>query len=333
MTSSQTAFKPPTFNDVEMASRMLTGRVVLTPLLESPLLNAELGGRLLIKAEVLQRTGSFKYRGAFNRISAIPEAEKARGVVAYSSGNHAQGVAAAARTIGMKAIILMPADAPKVKVANTKAWGADVRHYDRHRDNREEIGAALAREFGSTLVKPYDDPLIIAGQGTVGVEIVRQAVELGATVDAVLVPCGGGGLAAGTALAFGALAPAAAVYAVEPESFDDTARSLASGRRESVAIDAKSICDALQMPTPGEITFEITSKRLTGALTVSDKFARAGMRALFSHFKIVAEPSGAVGVGAILGGAFPLNGRTVVAIISGGNVDAGTFCDALGKID
>jgi threonine dehydratase len=333
MTSSHAALKPPTFDDVEAACRTLAGRVVLTPLLESPLLNAELGGRLLIKAEVLQRTGSFKYRGALNRISAIPEGNKSGGVVAYSSGNHAQGVAAAAQATGMKAIILMPVDAPRIKVANTKAWGAEVRHYDRRRDNREAIGAALAHEFGSTLVKPYDDPLIIAGQGTVGVEIVRQAAELGASIDAVLVPCGGGGLTAGTALAFGALAPAAAVFAVEPEAYNDTARSLASGRRESVGIDGISICDALQMPTPGETTFEITSKRLKGALTVSDKSAQAGMRALFNHFKIVAEPSGAVGVGAVLSGTFPLNGRTVVAIISGGNVDAGTFCDALGRND
>ncbi|MEC7123145.1 MAG: threonine/serine dehydratase, partial [Pseudomonadota bacterium] len=298
-------------------------------LLESTRLNDQVGGRLLIKAECLQRTGSFKFRGAFNRMSLIPDGRRAAGVVAYSSGNHAQGVAAAARAFGVAATIVMPKDAPAIKVANTKADGGEVVFYDRYRDVREEIGARLAEERGATIVKPYDDPGIIAGQGTIGLEIAAQLATLETPADAVLVPCGGGGLVSGIALALNSALPGVPVYAVEPAAFDDTRRSLVAGSRLANDPAARSICDALLAPTPGEITFALNHQLLAGGLTASDEAARAAMAAAFDAFKIVVEPGGAVALAATLTGQLDIGGKTVVVVASGGNVDPTVFTGAL----
>ncbi len=310
---------------IEAASERLAGTAVVTPLLESPLLNARTGGRVLIKPECLQRTGSFKFRGAYNTISSLTPAEQAAGVIAYSSGNHAQGVASAAQLLGVKATIIMPRDAPAIKIANTKFYGAEIVHYDRYSESREDMAAQRADDTGAVLIRPYDDPRIIAGQGTTGLEIAQQCQAIGAVPDAALFCCGGGGLTAGSAIAVNAHFPDAALYAVEPEDFDDTARSFASGRRETIREDARSICDALLTQSPGEMTFAIMRERLTGVLTVSDDEALAAMKAAFSDLKLVAEPGGAVALAAVLSGKIDTKGRTVVAVISGGNVDAATY--------
>ncbi len=319
----------PTLADIEDAARQIAGMAVRTPLLESPVLNERLGGRLLIKAEPLQRTGSFKFRGAYNRISRLDDREKKGGVVTYSSGNHAQGVAAAARMLGIPAVILMPADAPAIKVRNTLAYGAEVIHFYRYTENREARGAAVCAERGAILVPPYEDPYIIAGQGTVGLEIAEQAAALGAALDAVLVCCGGGGLTAGTATAIAGKLPKVPVYAVEPEGFDDTTRSLRSGRLESNDPASRSICDALLAPTPGELTFSINHRLLAGGIAVSDDDARRAMATAFADLKLVVEPGGAVALAAVLSGKFPIAGKTVAVVCSGGNVDPEIFIAAL----
>ena len=318
----------PTFADVEDAKRQLTGWARRTPLLENPVLNDQLGFRLMVKPECLQRTGSFKFRGAFNKISRIPEADRAKGVVAFSSGNHAQGVAAASSLMGIQATIIMPADAPKMKIDNTRALGGDVVLYDRYTENREEIGERLQKERGATLVKPYDDPMIIAGQGTVGLEIAEQSAELDIVPDAVFVPAGGGGLVSGTALAIdGTLG--CPVYSCEPETFDDTRRSLETGVHQTVPAGAESICDALLSPTPGNITFAINSRLLAGGLAVSDDEALAAMRTAMLSLKIVVEPGGAVALAAALTGKMDLKGKTVVCVCSGGNADPEMLTRAL----
>jgi threonine dehydratase len=319
----------PTFADVEAAARRLAGHAVLTPLLESPLLNDRLGGRLLVKAEVLQRTGSFKFRGAFNRISLIPEAERPRGVVAFSSGNHAQGVAAAARFLGIPATIVMPSDAPAIKVANTREWGARVVLYDRWKEDREAIGAGISAETGATLVRPYDDPYIMAGQGTIGLELADQAGAIGARLDAVLAPCGGGGMISGIALAIAARCPGTRVYAVEPAGFDDTTRSLAAGERLSNAAGASSFCDALLAPMPGELTFAVNSTHLAGGFAVTDAEVAAAMAVARDHFKLVVEPGGAVALAAVLSEKISIAGKTMAVVCSGGNVDPEVYAQAL----
>jgi threonine dehydratase len=319
----------PVFDDVVAAAKRLEGFAVRTPLLEAPLLNAKLGGRLLLKAEPLQRTGSFKFRGAYNAISQIPADKRKNGVVAFSSGNHAQGVAAAAQMLGMPAWIIMPEDAPAIKIARTKAFGATVVPYDRYTQDREKMGLELQAEYGATLVKPYDDPNIIAGQGTVGLEIAQQCQALGVTPDAVVVCCGGGGLVSGTALALSGALPGVPVYAAEPAGFDDTKRSLEAGTRVKNDPNARSICDALLAPTPGEMTFELNRKLLKGGFAVTDEEAKRAMATLFQEFKLVAEPGGAVAATAVLAGKLPIQGKTVVAVVSGGNVDPATFADAL----
>ena len=328
-TPSEIVAKLPTIADVEDAARRIKGFAVLTPLLESPMLNRQLGGRLLVKAEPLQRTGSFKFRGAYNRLSRLDEARRKAGVVTYSSGNHAQGVAHAAQLLGVPAVIAMPSDAPAIKIANTRAYGGEVVLYDRYRDNREAVGAKIAAERGATLVPPYDDPHIVAGQGTVGLEIAEQAAMAGAKLDAVLVCCGGGGLVAGTALALAAKAPGVPVYAVEPAGFDDTTRSLNSKTRERNDPEARSICDALLAPMPGELTFALNSRLLAGGLVVTDDEVRRAMAVAFSYLKIVVEPGGAVALAAALTGKIALSGRTIAVVCSGGNVDPKAYISAL----
>jgi threonine dehydratase len=330
MTSSGES-SPPSYADIAAAARRLEGKAVATPLLESPVLNERLGGRLLVKAEMLQQAGSFKFRGAFNRISQIPETERKRGVVAYSSGNHAQGVAYAARLLGIPATIVMPADAPKMKIANTEGYGGNVVLYDRQREDREAIAKAICEERGAVLVPPFDDPNIIAGQGTIGLEIARQAKAIGTTVDSVLVPCSGGGLVAGVATALESDLPGAKVYAVEPKGYDDTAQSLAAGERRAIKPAGSSLCDALLVPVPGVLTFPINRRLLAGSLVVDDEAVLDAMAAAFIHLKIVAEPGGAIALAAVLSGLFPIRGKTVAVVASGGNVDADVFARALGR--
>jgi len=321
----------PTLADIEDAARRLAGVAVKTPLLESSLLNERLGARLLLKPEPLQRAGSFKFRGAYNRISRLDEAARKRGVVAFSSGNHAQGVAAAAQLLGAPAVILMPKDAPAVKIANTRAYGAEVVLFDRDKDDREAMARRIAAERGATVVPPYDDPFIIAGQGTVGLEIAEELTARRIAADAVIVPCGGGGLVAGTSTALAARLPGLPVYSAEPVGFDDTARSLSQGKRQGNVPGAKSFCDALLAPMPGEITFPINHKRLAGGLAVSDAEVRMAMATAFSSFKLVIEPGGAVALAAALAGKIPIKGKTIVVVASGGSVDPATFAQALAE--
>ncbi len=319
----------PTYADIVDAAERLRGHAVRTPLLESPLLNDRLGGRLLVKAEPLQRTGAFKFRGAYNRISRIPEADRGRGVVTFSSGNHAQGVAAAAGLFGIAATIIMPADAPKTKVEGTRALGAEVVFFDRFGERREDVARPFIEERDMILVSPFDDRYIIAGQGTVGREIAEQAGEVGAELDAVVVPCGGGGLISGTALAIIHDMPNTPVYAAEPAGFDDTARSLRSGHREEADPDARSICDALLAPMPGALTFPLNAELLSGGLVVTDDEALVAMKTAFQYLKLVVEPGGAAALATVLGGHLEISGKTIAVVCSGGNVDADVYQRAL----
>lgn len=318
-----------TFADVQSAAERLAGHAIVTPLLESLALNARVGGRVLIKAETLQRVGAFKFRGAYNRLSRLSARERIGGVVAFSSGNHAQGVALAARLLGMPALIVMPADAPAVKVEATRAYGADVSFYDRARDDREALAAAAAAERGAVVVPAFDDPLIIAGQGTVGLEIARQALALGAPVDLLLGPVGGGGLMAGVSLAMRALSPATALHGVEPAGFDDTRRSLEAGMRVGAPPSPRSLCDALESPMPGRLTFPILRDHLSGVFAVTDAEVAEAMRHAFATLKLVVEPGGSVALAALLAGRIALAGRTAAVILSGGNVDAALYARVL----
>ena len=322
----------PTFADVESAARRLRGLAYPTPLLRSDALDEAAGGPVFVKAECLQRTGSFKFRGAYNRLSRLAEAERAAGVVAFSSGNHAQGVAAAARLLGVPALIVMPSDAPGVKLEATRAFGAEIVLYDRFTQSREAIARELAAGRGAVLVPSYDDAHVIAGQGTVGLEAARQLEEAGATADVLLCPASGGGLMAGIALAFEALSPATELHVVEPEGFEDHRLSLEAGRPTPIRPSRSSLCDALLAPQPGDITFAINGPRLKGALAASDDEALAAMAFAFRHLKIVLEPGGAVGLAAVLAGRIDLNGRTALIVASGGNVDADVFVRSISGV-
>jgi len=306
-------------------AQRLASVAVRTPLINAPVLDARLSARVFLKAETLQRTGSFKFRGAYNKISQIPPERRAAGVVAYSSGNHAQGVAAAARLLGMPAVIVMPADAPRLKRERTEALGAAVVAYDRNREDRAAIAKKIVAERGATLVPPYDDPLIIAGQGTIGREIVEDLERLEMKPEIVVVGASGGGLAAGISLGVKARVPAAKFYTVEPEGFDDTLRSFASGRREHNERLSGSICDALMSNTPGELTFPINRELIGAGITASDAEVAAAVRYAFHELKLVVEPGGAIGLAALLAGKLEVKGKIVVGILSGGNVDADLF--------
>jgi len=319
----------PTFEDVLEAAGRLEGQAVKTPLISNRALDEAVGGKVLVKAECLQRTGSFKFRGAYNRISRLTPDELKRGVVAFSSGNHAQGVAAAAAVMGTPAVIVMPSDAPRAKVDGTRALGGEVILYDRRTESREEIGARIAAERGSILVKPFDDFHVIAGQGTVGLEAARQLEALGETADLALAPASGGGLVAGIGLAFGALSPQTRIYAVEPEAYNDHAQSLKAGRPVSVNPDADSRLDALLSPAPGDMTFPLNAKQLSGAVGVSDAEAMSAVAFAFRHLKLVLEPSGAAALAAVLAGKVDAAGRTALVVASGGNVDAEVFAEAI----
>jgi threonine dehydratase len=316
--------------DIDAAASVLKPCAVRTPLLCPPVLCERMGTRVFLKPEMLQRTGSFKFRGAFNRLSAIPQNARGGGVVAFSSGNHAQGVAAAAKILNMHATIVMPADAPLSKRERTKAYGAEVVLYDRARDDREAIARDIAGKSGATLVRPYDDPLVFAGQGTVGKEIADDMAALGLTPDIVVAPASGGGLIAGVATAVKARYPQAMLMVAEPEGFDDHALSLRLGRREPHHAEGRTICDALMAAMPGEITFAINGRLLAEGITASDEEVGTAVGFAFRELKLVVEPGGAVGLAALLAGRIDVAGKNVVIVLSGGNVDADLFARLIG---
>jgi threonine dehydratase len=316
---------PVSPTDIDAAARVLAPFAVRTPLLSCPALDQRVGGKVFIKPEMLQRTGSFKFRGAFNKLSSIPQAARGGGVVAFSSGNHAQGVAAAAQILNMQATIVMPADAPRSKRERTKGYGAEVVLYDRDREDREAIARGIAGEHGATLVPPYDDLKVIAGQGTVGREIAEDLAALGIAPDIVVAPASGGGLVAGVATAVKARYPQAMLMSAEPDGFDDHARSLRAGKREPHHAEGRTICDALMATVPGEITFAINQRLLAQGVTASDPEVAAAVAFVFREFKLVVEPGGAVGLAALLAGRIEVRGKTIVVVLSGGNVDADLY--------
>lgn len=319
----------PTAADVADAARLIGPMIWRTPLVNSPELDAITGGRVFLKIESLQRTGSFKFRGAYNRLARIAESQRAAGVVAMSSGNHAQGVATAAKLLGIRASVVMPADSPKLKQDRTAAAGAEVILYDRDREDRVAIARRLAAERGAIVVPPFDDFHVIAGQGTAGLEVMEDLGALGLLPDVVLVCCSGGGLTAGVALAVKDKAPDAKIYTVEPERFDDFARSLATGAKQENVIMSGSICDGLLTHTPGDLTFAINKQLCAGGLTANDDEVRTAMAFAFRELKLVVEPSGAITMAALMAGKIDVNGKVVVAIVSGGNVDPALFASVV----
>lgn len=319
-----------TLADIHAAADRIRGQAIETPLIENPALNARAGVRVLLKAETLQRVGAFKFRGAYNRLVQLSADERSRGVVAFSSGNHAQGVALAARLLGIPALIVMPSDAPGVKVAATQGYGAEVRFYDRLTDSREAIAAEIAAQRGSVVVPAFDDPHIIAGQGTVGLEMVAQAKAAGATLDLVAAPISGGGLLAGLATAIKGLSPQTAMVGVEPEGFDDTLKSLQAGERQVFKPTGRSLCDSLESPFPGELTFPIMQNTVADVAVVSDREITEAMRYAFSTLKLVVEPGGVAALAALLAGKIDVAGKTAVGLVlSGGNVDPEQFAQVL----
>jgi threonine dehydratase len=321
------ATRPPEFADVEAAAARIAPHAVETPLFESRALNETLGARVFLKPESLQRTGSFKFRGAYNRISLIPESERRGGVVAFSSGNHAQGVAAAARIFGIPAVIVMPKDAPRAKIEGTKAYGAEVQFYDRVSDDREAIASRVCDERRATLVRPFDDAGVVAGQGTIGLEIARQApVKL----DTVFVPCSGGGVASGIALALSGASPGTRVVSVEPENFDGMRRSLLAGERRAASPGgALSIADALMAPIPGKVPFALAKRWIAEGLTVSDKDLARAVAYAAGTLKLIIEPGGTAGLAALLAGRSAVHGKIVAVVLTGGNCDLETVAECI----
>jgi threonine dehydratase len=317
------------YDMITAAADRLRGHARRTPMLSSPFLDEIAGRRVLIKVECLQRTGSFKFRGAWSAVSALDEKVRRRGVIAFSSGNHAQGVAMAAARHDIPAVIIMPEDAPQLKIRNTKALGAEVVLYDRLKEDRDAIGARLAEERGVTLIKPFDEPQVIAGQGTVGLEIAQQAAAEGVFDADVIVCCGGGGLSSGIALALEHDAPGLRVRTAEPQGFDDVARSVAAGEILANETMGGSICDAIVTPQPGNLTFPILHRLAGPGLVVSDEEALRAMSLAFLRLKVVAEPGGAVALAAALFRTDEIEGDAVICTISGGNVDAELFAEAL----
>ena len=313
----------PTFADVQAAAARIAPHAVRTPLVESWQLNELTGGRVFLKLEILQRTGSFKFRGACNRLAMVPQSARDKGVVAFSSGNHAQGVAAAAKLFGMPALIVMPSDAPKPKIEGTRAFGAEIVTYDRVREDREAIAARICAERGAVLVKPFDQAEIIAGQGTVGLEIAAAARHLGISLDEVLVPCSGGGLVSGTALGLKGSGVEARVHSVEPENFDGMKRSLEAGQRVQAPGGKLSVADALMAPIPGAVVFEVAKDLLAPGFAVSDAELERAVVFAAQKLKLLVEPGGAAGLAALLAGRIEARGKTVAVVLSGGNAEFG----------
>jgi len=322
--------RTPDYAAVEAARARISAWIRTTPLAESEELNERLGGRLLVKLEPLQRSGSFKIRGALSALTALSPAERARGVVAYSSGNHGIAIATAARLLGVPSVVVMPADAPRTKQHRTQEIGAEVVLYDRATDDREAICGKIAETRGLTIVAPFDDPMVIAGQGTIALEIAEQAAQAGAKLDALAIPCSGGGLAAGCAIALSQRAPQTGIVTVEPTDFDDMARSLSQGMPVTNAAASGSICDALLVKTPGKLTLPILRGAAAAGVSVTDDEALDAMRLAMETFKVAVEPGGAVALAAALTGNISIAGRTVAVICSGGNADTAMFRRALG---
>jgi threonine dehydratase len=319
----------PTYDDVRAAAERLKGRVVRTPMLRHPVLDAAVGGTVLVKPEPLQRTGSFKFRGATNAVLRLPQEKRAGGVVTHSSGNHGQAIACAAASEGVRALIAMPQDAPAIKVESTRRWGAEITFFDRLTTDRDALGNQLAEQRGAALIPPFDHPDVIAGQGTVAVELIEDAEAVGLHLDALAVCTGGGGLVGGCALAVEGMSPGTQVIAVEPEGWDDTARSLAAGHRVRADGKGSTFCDALLSMAPGELTFAVNQPRLAGGVSVTPDEVLKAMRFAFDHLKVVVEPGGAVALAAVLAGHVSAKGRTVGVVISGGNVDPAVFTRAM----
>ncbi len=315
--------------NIRQAAARLDGVAVRTPLLQNDYLNQRLQAKVFIKPESLQHIGAFKFRGAYNRLSQLNEEQRALGVVAFSSGNHAQGIALAARLLGMQATIVMPSDAPALKLEGTQRLGATIRSYERASEVREEIAADIAADTGATLVPAYEDPDIIAGQGTCGLEIIEQMDALGETTQSVLIPCGGGGLLAGTSTAVKALSPATLVYGVEPQHYDDHLRSRQVGHRVAIDATAATLCDALMAPMPGELTWSINSKSVTDFLLVTEEDVAHAVSFAFRYLKLVVEPGGVVALAALLANKLDVSGSTVAILLSGGNIDSTVFTRCL----
>ena len=320
----------PSFADIIAAQARIAPYAVRTPLVESWQLNALTGGRVFLKLETLQRTGSFKFRGACNRLAMIPQSERAKGVVAFSSGNHAQGVAAAAQLFGMPALIVMPSDAPRPKIEGTRAFGAEIVEYDRLGDDREAIAARICAERGAVLVKPFDDAGIIAGQGTTGLEIAEDAARFGVTLNEVLSPCSGGGLVSGLALALKGAGSAARVHSVEPQNFDGMKRSLEAGQRVQAPGGKLSIADALMAPIPGAIVFELAKDVLAPGFAVNDAELERAVAFAAQRLKLLVEPGGAAALAALLAGRVDVKGKAVALVLSGGNAEFAQIAEVAG---
>ncbi len=323
-------FMLPSLNDIQKAANRLDGVATLTPLLLSYPLSEILDAQVFIKPENLQRVGAFKFRGAYNRLCQLTVEEKIRGIVAFSSGNHAQGVALAAKILGIKAIIVMPSDAPVMKRDNTLSYGAEVIEYDRETESREEIAQAIADKYGATVVPAFEDFDVICGQGTTGLEIIEQGRALGVEFDQFLCPVGGGGLMSGCATAIKSLSPATEVFGVEPEDFDDVKRSIADGEIRSNIRHIGTVCDALLTNSPGPLTFKIMQKYVDSIMTVTDAEALHAVKFAWENLKLVVEPGGAVALAALLANKTDVKGKSVCLVLSGGNVDAVTFEKAIG---
>ncbi len=332
MDSQKNNRHPVSLEDVIAAGEALRGVVNRTPLLESRDANATLGGRLLIKAESMQRTGAFKIRGAYNCIRQLTPSQKSKGVVTYSSGNHAQGVALAARLLGTDALIVMPSDVPEAKMAATRSLGARIVTFDRDTESSDDVVEKLRAGSGRTIVPPSADPRVLAGAGTVVLELLEQANAIDAWPDTIVIPCGGGGLTAATAVVMQAASPQTRVFAAEPELFDDTKRSLAAGKRIANPVGRRTICDAIMTPIPNDLTFPINLDLLAGGVVASEDEVRAAMRFAFEQYRIVVEPGAAVGIAAVLNGQIDIRGKVIATVVTGGNIDSARFCDLINHV-
>ena len=321
--------RAPSFAGIEAAAQRLAGKAISTPLVENAELNAIARGRILLKLETLQHCGSFKFRGAYNKLASLTQEQRARGVLAWSSGNHAQGVARAGKLLGVRATIVMPKDAPAIKAERVRADGAEIVLYDRYTEDREAIGRRIAAERGFVLAPSFDDVDIIEGQGTLALEAAAQARALDASFARFIVPCGGGGMTAGCALALERRSPAAEMWIAEPEFYDETWRSIRSGEKKRADSRKPTLCDAIATPAPGDLTLPVMRRLVRGGAAVSDDEVRAAIAFAFKYLKLVIEPGGAAALAAVLSGKIAADGKTIGVVLSGGNVDAGLFAECL----